>query len=107
MKNHIMVNDKLLQTNKKFSQLKNSQKEKIDDWLFDEYSRLWKENGKEPGKLQKESILNSVYTKIEEAEIWMSFGELYRYYESHKNKFRKRYEKNTDTFGINEMEEIE
>lgn len=94
MKNHMMVGDKLLQTNKKFSHLKNTQKEKINQWLYDEYERLWQENGKIPGKPQKVIIINNVYSKIEEAEIWLPLAELYSYYESHINKFRKRYEKN-------------
>ena len=93
MKNHMMVNGKLLQTNKKFSQLKNSQKQKINGWMYEEYEKLWDENGREPGRPQKEIIINDVYSKIEEAEIWLPFGELYKYYESHINKFRKRYEK--------------
>lgn len=93
MKNHMMVNGKLLQTNKKFSQLKNSQKQKINGWLYDKYSCLWDENGREPGRPQKEIIINDVYSKIGEAEIWLPLGELYKYYESHINKCRKRYEK--------------
>ena len=93
MKNHMMVGGRLLQTNKKFSHLKNSQKEKINGWLYEEYSKLWKTNGRQPGKPQKEVIISSVYAKIEEAEIWLPLGELYSYYESHINKFRRRYEK--------------
>ena len=93
MKNHMMVNCKLLQTNKKLSQLKNSQKQKINGWLYEEYEKLRNENGREPGIPQKEIIINDIYSKIEEAEIWLPLGELYKYYESHINKFRKRYEK--------------
>lgn len=95
MKNHIMVGENLLQTNKEFSHLKNSQKQMINGWLYEEYEKLWRENGRTPGKPQKEIIINSVYAKIEEAEIWLPLDELYSYYESHINKFRKRYEKNT------------
>lgn len=98
MKNHITANGKLLQTNKKFNQLKSSQKEKINLWLYEEYSRLWKESGREPGKLQKEIIIGNVYDKIEDAGIWLPLGELYKYYESHISKFRKRYEKTKDSF---------
>ena len=98
MKNHITVNGKLLQTNKKFTQLKSSQKEKINLWLCEEYGRLWKENGREPGKPQKEIIISNVYDKIEDAGIWLPLGELYKYYESHISKFRKRYEKTKDSF---------
>lgn len=37
MKNHVRVNGQLLQTNKTFRQLKQRQKEKIYDWMFDAY----------------------------------------------------------------------
>ena len=94
MKNHIRVDGKLLQTNKSFSQLKEKQKIKINEWLYKEFESLWNKNGKEPSKKQKDEIVFLVYDKIEAAEIWLPLGELYRYYEEHKNKFQKRYEKN-------------
>ena len=50
MKNHMMVNGKLLQTNKTFSQLKNSQKQKINGWLYEEYEKLRNENGRVCGR---------------------------------------------------------
>ena len=34
MKNHEWVDGKLLQTNKKYSQLKLKQKEKIHEWMY-------------------------------------------------------------------------
>lgn len=36
MKNHKIVNGWLIQTNKKFSQLKQRQKEKINEWKYDD-----------------------------------------------------------------------
>ena len=33
-KNHKMIDGRLLQTNKKYSQLKMKQKEKIAEWMF-------------------------------------------------------------------------
>lgn len=36
-KNHQVVNCRLLQTDKPFSQLKQTQKEKINEWLYQEY----------------------------------------------------------------------
>ena len=35
-KNHKIVNGKLLQTDKRFSQLKMKQKEKIYNWMYEE-----------------------------------------------------------------------
>lgn len=43
MKNHIKVNGKILQTNKRFSQLKNSQKE----WIAAELYKLYHEKMKD------------------------------------------------------------
>lgn len=37
MKNHRKINGQLLQTNKKFSQLKEKQKLKINEWLYEAY----------------------------------------------------------------------
>lgn len=35
-KNHVMVDGQLLQTDKKYAQLKLKQKEKIAEWIFQE-----------------------------------------------------------------------
>ena len=47
---------------------------------------------------EKEIIIGNVYDKIEDAGIWLPLGELYKYYESHISKLRKRYEKTKDSF---------
>ena len=36
-KNHIKIDGMLIRTDKQFRHLKNSQKEKISNWLYDEY----------------------------------------------------------------------
>ena len=68
-KNHINIRDMLLQTNKPFSQLKQSQKEKINEWLYDEYSRIYDETGTQPDKRYNNEILDAVYEKINAAGI--------------------------------------
>ena len=93
MKKHEMINGRLLQTNKSFSQLKQNQKLKINEWMYKEYRTVWIKKGKEPDKCDKDIIVNAVYDKIKEAEIWIPLGEIYKYYERHKNKFKKRYER--------------
>lgn len=92
-KNHQMVDGRLLQTDKPFSQLKQSQKEKINEWLYQEYSALYRANGKPPDSRYNDAILNAAYGKIEGAQIWIPFGEVRKYFYSRKNKFRKRFEK--------------
>ena len=48
MKNHEWVDGKLLQTNKKYSQLKLKQKEKIYQWMYEAYRDKYREFGKYP-----------------------------------------------------------
>ncbi|MCM1509020.1 MAG: hypothetical protein NC177_18070 [Ruminococcus flavefaciens] len=87
MKNHELIGRKLLQTNKKFSHLKQSKKLKIHEWLYESYAEY------ASGQIKESEIVDAAYKKIEEATIWIPYGEIVIYYRSHKNKFRKRYEK--------------
>lgn len=92
-KNHQMVDGRLLQTDKPFSQLKQKQKEKINEWLYQEYRALYRQIGKVPDARHNDKILYTVYEKIEVAEIWIPLGEVEKYFFSSKTAFRKRYEK--------------
>ena len=92
-KNHQMVNGRLLQVDKPFSQLKQKQREKINEWLYQEYRAIYQQIGKVPDSRHNNEILFAVYKKIEEAEIWIPMGEIEKYFYSRKTAFRKRYEK--------------
>ena len=92
-KNHKIVNGRLIQTDKRFSALKQRQKEKINQWLYIEYRALYMKNNLPPDSRYNEYILDRVQEKIDEAEIWLPFYELKKYFYSRKNKFRRRYEK--------------
>lgn len=87
MKNHKVVNRRIRQTNKEFSHLKQTRKLKIHEWLYETYAEY------ASGQIKESDIVDITYKKIEEADIWIPYGETNRYYSSHKNKFRKRYEK--------------
>lgn len=54
-KNHKMVNGRLLQTDKKFSALKEKQKMKIAEWIYEAYRKYYVESGKIPNK-KKSSV---------------------------------------------------
>ena len=92
-KTHVKVGDRLLQTNKPFSQLNQSQKEKINEGLYDEYSRIYDETGTPPDKWYNNEILDAVYEKTNASGIWLLFGELKKYYISTKSRYKNRYEK--------------
>ena len=92
-KNHKMVEGKLLQMDKKFSALKESQKTKIAEWFYEAYRKAYIECGKIPSKRENAMILEYVFQKIDEAGIWIPNREIYAYYNRRKRKLQKRLEK--------------
>lgn len=90
MKNHKMVDGKLLQTNKKWSALKLSQKEYISNLIREEYVDFIKENNHHPKDEEKEELLNKVYSKIEEREIWIPFSEVKKQFLSKTSKLARK-----------------
>ena len=84
MSKHKIVNGQLLQMNKPYSQLKNKQKEKISNWMYEAYKK------QESEKLSNEEALQIVYDKIEDAKIWIPAHEVEKKYYSKKNQFKKR-----------------
>lgn len=88
-KNHKLVDGKLLQMNKQFRDLKRSQQEKINGWLFQEYRRLWMEDGREPQK-KKDEIVHKVMELIHEAQIWIPETEVRKYFSGRVSRYRKR-----------------
>lgn len=92
-KNHKILNGRLIQTDKPFSQLKQQQKEKINEWLYAEYAQIYSKIKKRPDSGYNDDILQMVYDKIEDAGIWLPFAELKKYFFAHKSKYGKQYEK--------------
>ena len=80
MKNHEWVDGKLLQTNKKYSQLKLKQKEKIYQWMYEAYRDKYREFGKYPDLKDIDDILEPVMERIDEAEIWIPYGEVRKHF---------------------------
>ena len=67
-KNHKMIDGRLLQTNKKYSQLKMKQKEKIAEWMFQATRDYYMKKCTFPSDKHLEEVVDSVYEKIEDAE---------------------------------------
>lgn len=88
-----MVAGKLLRTDKQFRHLKQSQKEKIIEWLYQEYRTLWLEQNRQPSSMKNGEILVTVMEKISEAGIWIPEREVLKYFHGKKNLYRKRMEK--------------
>ena len=95
MKNHTKVNGKLLQTNKRFSQLKNSQK----DWISTEIYKLYHNKMKERRTIRKlspdhrDEVISSLYEQIQNREIWIPYHEVKKYVFSKTTKIVKSFKK--------------
>ena len=93
MKNHQIMEGKLLQINKKFSALKESQKTKVAEWEYEAYKDSYLKYKKVPDKQREDEILFSVIDQIEAAEIWIPEDEIYKHYQGRRNKLLKRLKK--------------
>ena len=95
MKNHLKVNGKLLQTNKRFSQLKDSQK----DWITTELYKLYHDKMKERCTTRKlpsdhrDTVISSLYEQIQNKEIWIPYGEVKKYAFSKTTEIVKSFKK--------------
>lgn len=97
MKNHVRTDDgRLLQTNKRWSALKESQKEKITAWFKAELSDYFNQHGKYPMGHKTRVVVDAVYRKIEEAGIWIPYGEVYKQFNSKKMKMIHQMEKKSN-----------
>lgn len=95
MKNYIKVNGKLLQTNKSFSLLKNSQKEWIATELYKIYHNMMKERRttrKLPPNL-RDTVIKSLYEQIQNRQIWIPYSEVKKYAFSKTTKIVKSFNK--------------
>ena len=79
-----MVDGRLLQMNKSYGQLKQKQKEKISEWMYQAYRKQTKDN------LSDEETLQFVFDRIEEAKIWIPDYEIVNRYRVKKSQLRKR-----------------
>ncbi|MGL5437539.1 MAG: hypothetical protein ACRDBO_19495 [Lachnospiraceae bacterium] len=89
-KNHKHIDGRLLQTDKKYSQLKLKQKEKIAAWMYAETKAYYERNEKMPEAEACSGVAERVYGRIEAAGIWISFGQVYRHYMKKKTDITKR-----------------
>jgi hypothetical protein len=91
-KNHVKVNGTLLQTNKKWSHLKQKQR----DWIYEitrqEHKKFVEENNRLPMKTGKKKLIAVIETKIDERGIWLPSYEL----ESGIGKYIDRMNRKTD-----------
>ncbi len=85
-KNHKMVDGRLLQIDKRYSNLKQSQKGKINLWITEEIRTFYKEQGALPRKPEQfQLVLDQLYQRIEAIGIWIPYGEIHKRYFGNRN----------------------
>lgn len=77
MKNHVRVDGQLLQTNKKWSHLKNSQRQWIQEITSKEHAAYVSAHGRLPMKKRKEAVLDRVHDCVVERGIWIPYREFH------------------------------
>ena len=92
MKNHQIVNGKLLQMNKTFDHLKVRQRVKIAEWLYVAYKEIRTKRNRVPNREDDAQIIEAVMQKISDAEIWIPEHEVEMYYKGKKIRYDKRFE---------------
>ena len=97
LKNHVKVGGKLLQTNKIWSHLKQKQKEWIIQTARGQYDRFLRECGKLPVEGSKKQLIEDVYAVIEERDIWIPYGEVYRVLCKHIARWNRQEEASINT----------
>lgn len=89
-KNHVQIDGRLIQTDKKYSQLKLKQKEKIVEWMYQATKAYYENNEKIPEGEDCFLLTEQVYGRIEAAGIWIPFDEVYGHYRKKRKDLIKR-----------------
>jgi len=92
-KNHKMIDGKLLRTDKNFSHLKRSQVTRINEWIRSAYKTFRDQHNRVPCKMEINQITDEVYEKIQEADIWIPYHEVQKYFKRKLARLGNKYEK--------------
>lgn len=85
-KNHQWIDHQFLQMDKRYSNLKQKQKEKISIWINEEIRLFYKEKKVLPRKSEQfTEIIDKLYERIEEAKIWIPYDEVYKHFFGSRN----------------------
>jgi len=92
MLNQQITNDKnnnaeYLEKNKKWCQLKKSEQIRISNILRNQYIEFAIEKSRKPNQAEKEFIVACAYLEIVEDRIYISVGELRKYFQSRISKY--------------------
>jgi len=90
------VNGSPIRIDQSFAHLKPSQIERISEWLYLEYSQHRWEKGRSPGSNSDDTIIDTVYSRVEDEGIQISVEEVKKLYHSSKSRFQRRYKRESE-----------
>lgn len=93
---HKKINSQTIHINKRWSDLKRTQREFIYNLMRKNYKQFIYENDKLPNKKEQSIILDAVYTSLVEKNINIPYKEVDKYFQSKITRFNKMYRLDTD-----------
>jgi hypothetical protein len=85
---YIKINSKLLNHDKQWRHLSHQQREHVYDLFRDEYVQFLIKNRWHPSEYECNEIVKSVYDKLKEQNIEISFNEASKAFDSQLNKYK-------------------
>lgn len=86
---HMQIGGSLKNLEKNWSHLKSNQKDWILQCCRQEYIMFLNKEQRHPNKLEREEIVQNVYSLIEKKEIWIPYNEVKKAFCSKLNKYKK------------------
>lgn len=86
---HKKIDGQMIHINKRWSDLKRTQREFIYNLMRDNYKQFIEKNNKLPNKKEQSIILDTVYQSITDRNINIPYGEVEKYFKSKITKFNK------------------
>ena len=78
------------QPNKTYKDLRQKQKARIAEWMFQAVCAYYKEHGEMPGEEASKQITNKIYDKIKSLAIWVPYDEVHRAFLSKLSHYETR-----------------
>ncbi len=90
-----MNRQKFLKPNKKYKELRQKQKAKISDYMYQETNRFLEENQRIPVTDEEcETVVHRVYTRITGLGFWIPYEEVYQQYRKKRLHYAERITQN-------------
>lgn len=103
---HFEKDGKLLQADKKYSDLKQRQKEQITRWIEEAFSSYLSNHGKLPDKVGKAQIAGHVLLQMDKVGIWLPEGEAKRRCSAVISRLVRKYEAGKEPFLFRQSEYV-